>query len=170
MDTLPSFDANRGQQVQGNLQSSVPNSLTFYLLSDQQYKIWASLRFCDPSEAGTSALLSVNKVTSYTLDWAVPADGTYWLVIETYSAGDCLVTTSIAKYYSQAVVSTIYSTQTSLLTLMATKTATSVSTQEIAAPMSIQGGNTLIFTALAVIIVVALAVAYFTFFKRKKKA
>ena len=53
---------------------------------------------------------------------------------------------------------------------MATKTATSVSTQEIAAPMSIQGGNTLIFTALAVIIVVALAVAYFTFFKRKKKA
>ncbi len=162
------FNANKGQLIHGGIQSSIPNSLTIYVLSDQQFKVWASRKFCSPEDAGTSSLVSSDKVTSYNLDWTVPEDGTYWLIIETYSSDVAVVTATIAKYYSQAVVSTIYSTQNSLLLLTATRTVTSLSTQEIAASSPIEG-NTMVFSALAAIIIIGVAVAYFVFSRRRKK-
>ncbi len=94
-----SFEATEGQKVQGSIQSSSPNSLVLYILSDSQFNAWRSGKhYCDPTETGQSPLVGTTKVTSYSLDWNVPADGTYWLIIETYSAGDCVVTASVAKH------------------------------------------------------------------------
>jgi hypothetical protein len=166
-----SFDAIQGQQVQGTIQSRSPNSLAVYLMSDQQLRIWSasSPRYCDPSESGQHSILSSYKVTSYVLDWTVPEDGKYWLVIETYCAFDCTVTASLAKHYSQTVVSTSYSTQTSLLVITATQSLTSISTQLVATPGSFQPNNTLTLSALGVVIAVALAVGFFVFSRRKQK-
>lgn len=166
-----SFDALKGQNLKGNITSSNPNSLTIYILSNQQYKIWSSSNKCDPTDAGTSALVSAgegyqNQITSYELHWTVPADGTYWLLIENFYGKDSTITASVFKHYTGQVASTLYSTQTSLAVFSATRTVSSAYTQEIANPsLPI---NTLALAAVGIVVLVALGATYVILSKRKK--
>jgi hypothetical protein len=162
------FEAMKGQQVLGTIQTSNPNTLTVYLLSDKQYSIWLSNSYCDPSDSGTTSVLrSSDRVSSYTVNLIVPADGTYTFLIENFSPNDSTVTVSIVKSYPQAITSTIYSTQTSFLVYTATRTLNFASTQELAAPTSLQG-DTLIIAVIAVVAIVALVVGYVALSKRKQ--
>jgi len=167
-----SFDALKGQNLQGNITSSNPNSLTLYLLSNEQYKIWSSSNKCDPADAGTSALISAgegyeNQITSYALNWIVPADGTYWLLIENVYGKESTISASVFKYYTQQVASTVYSTQTSLAVLTATRTASSAYTEEIANPSL--PVNTLALVAVGIVVLVALGATYLVLSRRRKK-
>lgn len=163
-----SFDATAGDQVKGIVQSSIANTLTFYIVSDQQYKIWFSNKSpCDPETSGATALVSAKDVpASYNLAWTVPADGTYWLTFEVYSEKTSVVTASITKTSAQLVTSVIYSTQSSLVALTATKTLTSIFTQSLVAPAPI---GTFTLVAVGIIVLVAVGGAYFVVSKRKPK-
>ena len=166
-----SFVALKGQEIKGTFQSSAPNSLTLYVLSDANYKIWG-VHGCDPEDEGASVVLSASQVTSYILDWSVAADGTYWLVIETYSTGPSEVTLSFAKYYSQAVEVTSYSIQTSLLTVAAPKTISFTSEQEVI-PVSTSGGSlqasNLTFAVVAIVVVLGVVAALYFAKSRSKR-
>lgn len=167
-----SFDALKGQNLQVNITSSNPNSLTIYILSNQQYKIWSSSNKCAPTDAGTSALVSAgegyeNHITSYALNWTVPADGTYSLLVENFYGKDSTITAAVFRHYTQQVASAVYSTQTSLAVLTATRTASSAYTEEIANPSL--PVNTLVLVAVGIVVLVALGASYLVLSRRRKK-
>jgi len=163
-----SFSALKGQIVKGEIAVDIRDILTVYILSDAQYAIWSTKHYCTPEDAGTSALVRAFKVKSCALDWSVKKDGTYWLIIETWGpyTKECTITASVARYYSQAVTSVAYSTQSSLLVLTATRTLTSIQTEQITQAFpSTEGG----MLGLVAIGIVAVVVVLFVVLVRRRR-
>jgi len=163
-----SFSALKGQTIRGTIAVDIRGILTVYILSDAQYAIWSAKHYCTPQDAGTSAQVRAFKVTSYALDWSVKVDGTYWLIIETWGpyTKECTITASVARYYSQAVTSVAYSTQSSLLVLTATRTLTSIQTEQVAQVLpGIEGG----MLGLVAIGIVAVVVVLFVVLVRRRR-
>jgi len=112
-----SFSAAQGQAVEGTVKVSPPDTLIVYILSDSQYNAWHGANDCDPGDvAGSLWHLGAfhNFQTVADVNWSPSANGTYWLLAQTYSATPVTITVSLTSYVVQASTVTLYSTSFSM--------------------------------------------------------
>ena len=97
-NTAASFNATKGQMLLGSITANQPNTLTVRILTDSQASAWNATNGCSPDQAQGSVWQSGSQVTIANLKWTAPQTGTYWLLMQTYSAVPVVV---VMNLYSQ---------------------------------------------------------------------
>lgn len=100
------FKAYKGQIVRATLSSS--NVVNFYVMSMPQF---SKLKMSCLNEEVDSTV-RVEDVTAYSLDWAVPVDGTYYFLFINKLREELIV--NLTADYVSTITSTLMSTSTSL--------------------------------------------------------
>ena len=130
-----SFYATAGQSVGGNIAADQPYSMTIYILSDQQFTAWRQSKWCDPqTPPGTgsewSAGSDTDHITQTEVQWTPKTSGKYWVLVETYSNKDVVVTARLSTQNPQTTTIILYATSFSTTVYSLTQTLTSVIVQQ----------------------------------------
>jgi len=143
------YNAVAGQRLVGYVTSD--KGLNFYLMSKDQF-----IRY---EEAGcgqkVDAHLFIAETTSYTLDWVVPQDGTYYFIFENYGSArnqDVKGTFALYDISLQTTTSTVYSTFSTEIEYTTTRSFSSVYSTPISQPFPI-GDNQMGVIALLLLAV-----------------
>jgi ribosomal protein L40E len=153
-DNLP-FTVKRGDHITGQLSSN--SSVSFYIMSEDQFKTWLNRRRCPV----VSAWISKEGIISYEIDWTVPQDGQYEFLFLNFSpqkTANVEFDVSLAGSLSVTVLtSTVYSSTTQMFTSTFTGTLTSVSTQQVQNPSPVPYVWVVAAVIAAVVAIVAVA-------------
>ncbi len=166
-----SFDAQAGQPVQGAItlsQATSSASISAFILSDQAFTEWQkpANNFCDPTYTGSVTpewafgVPQSKQASTVAVNWTPSADGKYWIVAETYSAGTVVVTVNLTSQIAHTVTSISYSTSSTLTALLLTQTLTSVISEPLSQALPTLGGGELLLGAVIVVAIAGIA-AYF---------
>jgi len=143
------YNAVAGQRLFGYVTSD--KGLNFYLMSKDQF-----IRY---EEAGcgqkVDAHLFIAETTSYTLDWVVPQDGTYYFIFENYGSArnqDVKGTFALYNIRLQTTTLTVYSTFSTEIEYTTTRSFSSVYSTPISQPFPI-GDNQMGVIALLLLAV-----------------
>jgi hypothetical protein len=161
------FEAHATDNIRISFVAS--QSVSFYILSDDQWKAYVGSgpKYCDPKDSGSSYLLAAPLTPSYTQQWTPGKDGTYWLLLETYSDPDTKVSLSLTRQYVQVVTSVIQGTTVNQLLITATRTATTMSTGTVAPSLGVAFDPT---AMIGIVVVIVILIVGFVVYRSRSKS
>jgi hypothetical protein len=159
------YDGLAGEKLQGKWTSNYV--INFYVMSESNYK---QFKYC--GQPGSTYITS-EMVTSYTLNWVIPTDGTLYFVFENYAAGSDVSSARTVSFelYSigpQSSTTVLYSTTSAELVLTNVMTSTAIMYSTIQTPL--EGVTSpFLLAAIGVIVGVLVVAAIVVALGRRKR-
>jgi len=168
-----SFEALAGDTVEGTLAASLGADV--FLLSNGEFAAWSNQNLCDPFYGSGSVNPNAIRVQYHWLvnnqmqiHWVATISDTFWLLVETITAGKDSVTVNLLEQTNQVNTETSYSTQYSTMVTLSTQTSfQTLSEQQPPSTTSIQD-NTFSYS-LATVCVLILLIASVALIRHRKR-
>jgi len=157
----------------GSITADQKNTLVVYILSDAQYKAWRAGKTCNPDNAQGSVWQAGsagygNQLTTANVDWTPLVTGTYWILAQTYSSADVVLTVNLNSQFGQIRTVMLYSTLFSTTVYALTQTLSSVMAQQLPQSQPNNGLSGMALPLGIIVIVVLVLIGYLAVRRRKK--
>jgi len=142
----------------------------FYIMNHQQFTDLKSEASVDCSGPFPGEVVVESLTSAYSLDWANPPAGSYYVVFFNSGGASFPIATPffLVATSAQEQTSTIYSVAAAEVTVPATETVTTAIVQQLAQPGNISGLNPEIIGGIIVAVVAVAAALYFVRSKQRK--